>query len=1016
MNQTTRTRTPQSIQTSYHIVEFVLAAVERERSIGQASAPPCTTFPIQVAKAWDAARIAIAASLAQRCPHVIQLWEPDTASHPYCAIDYRQYAEVLPTREYSTNPLKRLDCPDRIQEVNPWENVLVTFGKFDTMIVAELANLYWCNQFRMQIAEQPSFQQFLSFPTCRIKHTWLEAPEFVQDLKRVQSHPVDPGLPIVLWSFLEIADGPTAAACDAHRYRREYLLSFVNSFLGYESDEGLRRTFPNNRLELFLTFSTHFPLVAKAEFSSFEEMDRYLTHLRQHPIKSTASIPALRGDAVWPEFDAATPRQRIVPAELEHLCLRSDNTENALPVTLLLKVLPGTERVVASVLRNDLVTYLGDCEANSIEIDHRGNYWDLFIRCRTRRIGLLVHYVVEYLRRGRLGELTTRPDDLSADAVLQCATRLYWPPSGTLVAARIPSQSPIGSGGSQQSLRPTPSVPTLGGVGRGDSRPSSLDRRYYNLQFDLDWLFGQVRQLHRAWELQGGKGRTFERVEEQIRFLHDELNRLVDTNFHQTGYQTGSGFSRADLDSLWNILRFAEQGIRRLKNILQVLRAEFHEVTEGLQTLTTTEPHIVFGDRAGVTEVFHEAAAALFESYCGAWDFEGRQAFTALWNGVVADSNDEVDWGIRPDLYVLTLPMEFKLHVHRRLLPLAHEAGHLVIHEACHSPGDSPGRTELFDIWRNIQQRARSLCCDLKGHLEERRHDTIYFDWLSEPIERLTVLLTPEKGKLEDLDDSDDDFNETEHKHYRLNQRIAGSEILVDVLGIIAGGPAMVSTLWALLYAATDDPHCFTHPPVWLRVYLGTKALEHLGVSGEENPWMDPGAWAEAHNWPLPPDPPLWSVIEENERAADLPSLATVRVIDSCFSATQDSDILDVLARCQDRFEECSLLNEKVFLIAALLEEQGAKTKEIADWCRRYSRGFSFYEIAPDGTFEPTSVDHTNSQCLDAACRLLYNEEIVMDEPPQIIAAASMHPAIRRPVHPAGRIIHSLYYTEARSV
>jgi hypothetical protein len=443
--------------------------------------------------------------------------------------------------------------------------------------------------------------------------------------------------------------------------------------------------------------------------------------------------------------------------------------------------------------------------------------------------------------------------------------------------------------------------------------------------------------------------------------------------------------------TVWHMLSNEENLIIGLREEIQCIRAELHELTEGAQAKTMTEPHILLGERSGVTDLFHHAAGKLLSYYCGSWDFNGGDEPQRLWDGIVAASNTSFDWWIRPEFQLLRLPLEFKMHTHRRLLPLAHEACHQIVHCVMRDSRESAAAGKLLSLWQRATEIAIGELETLRSLLQEARKAAgdPFKEWLDEAL-----------GKTRDLSRKMWDGT-LEHA------RIENSELLVDLLSFLGGGPAAVTTLFELHYRPVDS-HKHFHPPMWLRVFIGEMVFQYLGVTPKNNPWLHSSAWSlHVFGEQRFGDRPVFEQVKSQEAGFSGGHEALCRYITDGLPATEkETHELLAVGRTSD-----ALVYEKIYYARAFLMQGSDLLTDLVRWCAEFSKDFLFYPANENGLFSSAEIDEVNHRCLRTAVRILYDEEVILDEDPRVIAAASMHPMLRRPVHPTGRIIHSLYYS-----
>jgi hypothetical protein len=517
----------------------------------------------------------------------------------------------------------------------------------------------------------------------------------------------------------------------------------------------------------------------------------------------------------------------------------------------------------------------------------------------------------------------------------------------------------------------------------GEKGLGIASRRLYNSKLVLDWLACHISQIQNLWIQKHLPG------EMTFTLMNEMLEKIILPTMKDMGQilnewiENSHKIDQESFDEYWGNLAELEDTINRLKEHAQCVRAEFHERTEGLQALTENEPHILLGERSGVTDMFHAAAAVLLRRYCSQWDFTGHKIFKQnIWKGIVAASNTASDWIVFPGIQLLQLPLELKLGTHCRLVPLAHEGAHQIVREAYKSNEVAAG--ELKKWWYRICNSALKMSILLSKRIKK------------------------ELNKHHDLDLIEVEFDRVNRTINDWEKELPNSEFVADMLYFLSAGPAAIRSLYELIYSGECN-YLEEHPPMWLRVIWGCGFFSKLGIDLNRDPWLV----EKSKNMRL--DNAVRALAIKAGEPVDL-LCDLINQQFQCKTKNELSDLIDIIGKQEMREDGVSLrgdaiLNHHVFLISALYANDNQYLNELIDWCRKYSEPeFFFYPISKKRRFIKKQVDAINKKCRVIAANLLYNEQIVLNANPRYIAAASVHPLLRRPFYPGGRVIHSIFY------
>ncbi len=1019
-------RTTDKLQSSYRVYELVLGSINGSRyvdkHIGDLKKASdqlnrdelafysnlSRRFSEKVPEVFKQILSKLHGSLTARCRELIEFTGyPATETRDHCVIDPRALLQGPVQNGWMK---KEMSCPDWYENPDAiMQNLLVIYGRFDVLLPIVMPHAYWSNVFRKELAiNHPVFGDFISIPTSRIKHTWNNENNHSMDVENVDFHP-DTSRPFVLWTFIKMpmpdhdCVSDPQAKCERNRNRddrcktkSQVLLEVVNRILGNgDSGGSIRERFEGSRLEAFLSFSTHYQVIVKGEFTDHEEIERYLTELRAlRDVDSTASIIGIKNTVLMDDSAKITPIIKKTHGSCECEIFR---------IGLLLKTTAGQESSVQKALYEDLLVVLQP-ETPDVTFCNRGYYWDMLVIIKTNKQKEITQYVIDELSEQKLGQIgkVTLPKDALRGIITipfwtidtpgcRCWTSQENPKEHTTPeCGTSPCPSATPSGIHDRMIRKARDVDQLYSafqmnfIKRRDGScpiPMSdlLVRRYYYLKFDIEWLYSLAQQTYHAWNFHLKRGHeTFFRMNRLFELIFSVMKEAGMSI--QSRLQSGKHDANTDIFEKLSQVNLCMTCIRRS---LYCMRFEYHTKMEGLRAVTMTDPHIVFGERSGVTDIFMDAISVLLEKYANRWKKnteDGDEAFERLWDGLTVTSNDpQVDYWIHPETQIIAVPLEFKSHIHRRLLPLAHEASHQIINDIYFSPRykkEDPIRSEFESILDTIRERCLHMATEMHYTLRETlgAMDTI--------IQRLVNLISALMNE------------------HRGNILIAQQEMMTDALTYLGAGPAYMNNLGDLEFRS---PGVFglNHLPVFLRIFIGKCLMRRWDV--ESDPWSDAVPYGDQSN----PAPSIWEAMEALEMEAGRKIQPICQFLESA-RIPDPSAVLGLLASYRN--QPNPLCDLQVFLATALIDSKGYLFRRLALWCKKYSSDFLFYPIDDVGFVRHEGVVQVHRICQETAERMLFGEEIIMDRDVRHIAAAALLPIFKRPVVPCGRIIHSLYY------
>ena len=412
---------------------------------------------------------------------------------------------------------------------------------------------------------------------------------------------------------------------------------------------------------------------------------------------------------------------------------------------------------------------------------------------------------------------------------------------------------------------------------------------------------------------------------------------------------------QAAVDDAWYVVDQSNLHLMAFKKHLAGLVSAYPERNEASLVVSQTEPRMHLTEPNGLLDMGTVSAHRLFRNYLTrprkmslleqhVMGTEGKQK--QVWQGKVVASTG-FDWAVVPSLQILYVPVDFKLHTFAKLQPLAHEAGHVFM--------------SLLDRINGSPQK----------DVAKRFHDEVIEPWVEAAREQAEDWVT--------YDETQERVNVSLGALQRSN--LVCQEFLCDVLGALCAGPAFYSSLFPIVFSASrsrvggsQSRALSAHPQSWIRVRGGVALARAMGwyVPGEENKFSDP-----------------WGIFSRMERALERYVKAT---------ALENCELPEYyMVRALESVDPRAALPDYLANLLAFAEGCG--------W------DFLFYPYVEDPGDRELIRCAVNALCEKTMARLLFNDEIVLDLPPKIIAAATMLPPYGRPKHPGGRSLQSIYYT-----
>lgn len=795
-----------------------------------------------------------------------------------------------------------------------------------------------------------------------------------------------------------------------------------------------------NRLELFITLCGSFPALIKAEFDKFDQIHDYLRKLRQRVdlVEDTCSIIAVNSTHLAPsgddsEQDAPFTSDDLITFGL--LCNLVSQVYDQKQKRMKVKSYTEVAREIRSMLLEELILpeireeILGSREEKRrspgfdekekkkeeeevrrrIKFYSRAYDWDLFLRIETRNVIKLMDLIMTKVRAN--------------DHVYQAATIPYWD------GDQYREHSQTSSSGKfdinkhleelnehlerckvlRESIRPRPqqddedekdedkklehlinSDLDLPGY-RHPKAPEVMSRAadalnnvLYNLKFDFEWLLGYVILLEKAWCANlSPEVISFKLLRSMVKECRDDcLKETRRLNKHREYIKKAdnSAVRNRLLAEVWNLIERVRKKKYTIKEIVSSLAGEYDSMLEGRQITSIAETDPRFGEKAGVIDLAMDAADRLMREYCGIRKNGNgpRQTEDHPWQGLVSTSA-VADFKIYPRFQLLKLPMDFKFHVHGKLLMLAHEAAHQILYwEVQKSEMTDKGKTD----------KVKTVMVDPEVPLSPKK--TFHEIWCAAHDRAIEFAkkLDSDRAIIEELEKRKD------------KQIFQESEIFVDILaGIIAGPAYFVAFSQSSSLSPTSKPMRY-YPPDWIRLLLIRKVMTVLQWA--DDTWDLDGKFEQffCHEEALVF---AYTPIYKNGQPRKLVEL--LRRYFEEDPADAPEAMIKMIIGPGNRY----LDDPKFFLAKALMSDKGKLLMQLYNWAEEHYDNLTF--IPKKYSKKPEIRYRVTEYCQVLAERLALNDELVLDAPLKYIAAASVLSPVSRPAYPVGRILLSLSYS-----
>jgi hypothetical protein len=1087
MSEEYKWRDKSKIHTSYHTYELLLVSLQNRRyyqakqilkdiaedtkEIGEALRQRC----LALSKLPDA-RQSQRMSLESEYPFCIindleridRLWKLSKSAKGFIADS--AWEQLEHAEKFWNHEWRKLDCAYRIEQGHN-RTACFCFGTIDLLDIIPTPSSLWANFFRMKLAEHPGVSGLLSYPMhlvkrvreinpnplsqyccCSAEH---RANREVKDLNRiVPERKDDPRF--VLYTFIHRPP-------DWDREKKKEFLERAVDFLlearfgdgdcrpqfARKHDQYLRDhdDFPwRAKKELFMTFSSTFPLVLKSEMQSLKDASVYLSILAKEGEKecnfplSTSSIVGwydsflLDPDAGQPAFN---PQGVSTHPERFQLYLKVTKTGvgDEQSYTRLHRVV---KNVLALLDQVGLKPFPPGKNHKPIRkrekfvIYKRFYFWDYLIVFQTQNISRLVHFLIDEVPRLRdiehsatipLWRTAGDPDPIyptSEDFVLIDPALVPDPASDHQKEPRDSWKDLI---------EVVPQIDNFLSSGPGGGNQDLFDNM---INWNLDmlsqqyrWLISYISQMEKSWESQvqgtqaAGKNRksTFQWLRKHLE--SNLYSLLVLANPATYKFYTNS--------YIWLMIQAHRERLDSVKKLIVWIASEYNERTEGAQAVTLTEHFVKVGEQTGVMDMYIDAADRLFRHYCSKPKINARtrdiiwnELFRDYhWKGISSSSSGE-ELEIIPMFEILFLPVDFKFNTIGSLLPIAHEAAHQVLFWIDPDPdselgkklaGKNSGLKSFGDeVWMPM----------LKATFEHAEANN------ADPARLKNALISPESVSSAKSTTSWKDLETyctLEPKSPR--KQLHYFEFLADVMGLLSAGPALLRGLMFLYrylpsFSPLESPVDLlkgpsrggvfspgaakapglsqVHPPTWLRI-------AYLHLICQRLKWIEDDLFK------------IEAMVRNHFREYEIRDGKNLGELLFDFDIDKFPEKLDGLLTPEEK------TLEYYFYTGMRQDTDNSFIYNLLRWIQLYGDYSLFYPFplkddfgSPEATREaktkyPDVIALVNQYTAQIGDRLIYNDEVVTDAPLRYIAAAAMLPGLNHPSNCMGRIIHSLYYS-----
>jgi hypothetical protein len=801
----------------------------------------------------------------------------------------------------------------------------VAFGKFDYVGIQMFPHAYWTSYFRMQ--SFGIFHELMNIPSSKVIFDSNRSTDGQQSKK-----------------FFLLTLARTVRPTD--RQNPAGILKSLLTSLKKNSHE-----LKSYNTEVYLTYSTYYPIVFKSEFDDFGQFSNYLALLNNcSSVSETSSF--------------------ILTSQY----LNNITTLKNVSIALLVKVRGNSEDYVIKRIKKLLKDHNIVSKSSKIEAFHRAFYWDIDFHFKTKHVGKLIQLVTT--------ELTT------IDHIKNVVTLPFWTPEkGGLPTDKLvknvddpPSYSVAQLTKKMKQLHSL--FPALSYENSLVPSKDRLSRKVYEAKFDSEWLITQMEHLTIAWSRVGRLyfPRTFNVLQDSMKRMLDDIKALIlhvnTYKLHketemlmqntETGCFTSGVFARnykTKLQDAWQYLAKIELKQHQLSKLFQSLIMRFNEECESRHVVSEVNPHIRFCERAGLLDMYLIAANRLLKAYCGR---PKPEILHAPWNGLVVSSASR-DYRIDVNKQILYLPVDFRMNVHHKLHILAHESAHFILGNI----SKDKKQTSIGTFWNDLHSNAAELAKQMKEDLSQlgfSRNAGIE-DQIHDKFEKIERFLTANVISAS---------NET-----KIN--FADSEVLCDAIACLSAGPEYFRSLANISFNPVfQHPIGDEHPSAWLRVQIGCFISQY-------QKWHKT-SWGK-----------LWeSFIKTIDIYSGVAKASTAYLWnEKDFRKEQlaEQTILDPPV-------DPSVLDQNLYIIKALFDNDGALFAQLVDWIKDNFDDYFFFEYP----FTNSSIEESYRTCQNLANRINEGEVILEGSRLRDIAAASLLEPLRRPRYPSGRIIHSLYY------
>jgi len=919
-----------------------------------------------------------------------------------CAPDGCRYPDAGPSCPW---PATDFRCPANMRDMSRYW--CLAFGRMDFFLVSHM-HPRWGNAFRERIGGLPQVEGVMALPALRVRHSFAQNENERESESRLPfGLPGCSGPTLVSFACLELPvdlldTRRPGSSEDGPKVRGRFLAELADQVLGWEQEPSPillqeRLSADDIGLEMLLSFSSKtFPVILKSEHATVESLVRYaraLEGLRLQPgirdwhmllgYRPGSAGAVLRNDA-RAAFPGSGDKWKGLTFHFLVRFHRGPNSEDVTEANAKLGSIRPPPGVPDPPNMRDRVRLAEWHYVRDIVCDDVAQMVQAIVEVNqlpsVERTALVPSFPSELLADPRV----SKPDRRHREAAKnerQSTVGPEW--NYRALDERVASDAPHMLPALELALA-THHAPPASGFPRPPPRRFAADeilnRRLYDIESELQWLQTYLRSLRRDWE-HWWESRGGGSAETDGRECFERLDRILawDLGILRSYPARVETVARDDAECLAE----ASTLPRGQQASLLLQRIAAHD--EFLK-----KAWAACGEACNTVRRVKNAAATLLTAYRDRC--EGTLVVTPTEPMQhLTDQN-----GVGDGLQSVAL---------RLMRDYVARAGHPAFSDEVKTEGTFKGGIATFSSteaeFKIVPDfRLLHLPPDLRFNTQDKlvilAHEAAHFVlWLIGRSRTAKKLL---EDALKPLWERAFALLQWENGTAAARERLAQSwakdlwrqELLCDILAALAAGPAYHACLFHYLFRTHEWPN-LTHPPGWIRFRTALALARAMGWDADD-PWTVYAPMAAAirrHYASKEGDDRRVRCFHHHVRSlVEEPTYWLMRSLDdppdprSCLTGIKSDPGTLLLAICH---------------VASVL-----------------SPSYLFYPFASDPAARETVRCTENDRCRRTMHRLM-NGELVLNEPPRVIAAASMIWPYGRPYHAGGQVLLSILNTEVSS-